>query len=188
MMMLLSVVRLIGGRDWIPRQVRIQTGDSEAFNQHPSWVDSQISFDADETGFSFPSSWLKKKIHKPAETILSDREYQSNPPATLNESLRIVLTAYMNVGGVPTIGNMAQALSMSERSLKRKLAEEGTTYSKIVEDVRMNTAKRLLETTDSSTQEIAYILGYSGANNFIRAFQRTAGCAPGAWRKGEAPS
>lgn len=84
-----------------------------------------------------------------------------------------------------TAEEAARAAGMSERTLERRLAERGTSYSEIVEEVLRERAARLLRETDLSVEEIADRLGYSDAANFTRAFRRWTGKPPGAWRSGE---
>lgn len=86
-------------------------------------------------------------------------------------------------GGVPSIEEMARQLHVSERTLKRRLAAEGTTYSELVEAERRERAFLLLRSADLSIAEIADRLGYSDAANFTRAFRRWTGQSPRAFQK-----
>lgn len=86
-------------------------------------------------------------------------------------------------GGVPSIDEMARRLHVSERTLKRRLAAEGTTYSDLVEEERRERAFLLLRSADLSIAEIADRLGYSDAANFTRAFRRWTGQSPRAFQK-----
>jgi AraC-like DNA-binding protein len=86
-------------------------------------------------------------------------------------------------GGVPSIEEMARRLHVSERTLKRRLAAEGTTYSELVEEERRERAFLLLRSAELSIAEIADRLGYSDAANFTRAFRRWTGQSPRAFQK-----
>jgi AraC-like DNA-binding protein len=185
MMMLLSVVRLVAGR-WYPDEVQIQTGACEAFSTHPGWENCRVTFDAGATGFAFPSTWLDRPLPDPPAKNLDTHSqdiYSSNPPTTLSRSLEIILGAYINIGGMPSLDRLAASLNMSERTLKRRLHDEGTTYSRLSERIRIEAAHSLLKDCNRSVKEVAYMLGYSGANNFIRAYKRETGSTPGACRK-----
>ena len=87
-------------------------------------------------------------------------------------------------GGFRTIAEVAKALHLSTRTLKRRLAEEGTTFSALLEQVRRDRALVLLR-DELGLDEIAARLGYSDAANFSRAFRRWTGTSPGTWRAGE---
>lgn len=84
-------------------------------------------------------------------------------------------------GGFLTIEEVAKALHLSTRTLKRRLAEEGTTFRALLEQARRERAMVLLR-EDLGLDEIAARLGYSDAANFSRAFRRWTGTTPGAWR------
>src|SRR5215472_7466748 len=74
---------------------------------------------------------------------------------------------------------VAQQLGMSERSFKRHLAQEGTTYGQILDRVRNRLALRYLEDRRMSVQQIAWLLGYSEIGAFNHAFKRWTGTSPG---------
>ena len=82
-----------------------------------------------------------------------------------------------------SIENVAYRLHMSDRTLKRQLATEGTSFSTIVDEVRYRHATSLLSRTDYTLEQIADELGYSDVANFSRAFKRWSGRSPSNWRK-----
>jgi AraC-like DNA-binding protein len=83
---------------------------------------------------------------------------------------------------LPAVGELARELHMSERTLKRKLAEHGTTYSAIRDDLRRQRALLLLDNRELSIGEIAGRLGYSELPNFTRAFRKWTGMTPASYR------
>lgn len=85
--------------------------------------------------------------------------------------------------GFPNMEQVAERLHMSDRTLKRQLAAEGTTFSAILEEVRHRQAVGLLSRTDLSLERISERLGYSDVANFNRAFRRWTGKTPGRWRR-----
>lgn len=85
--------------------------------------------------------------------------------------------------GVRSIDEVARALSLSTRTLKRRLAVEGTTFSEIVERERHARAMDLLRRRQLSLEEIARRLNYSNLANFARAFRRWTGQTPGQYRR-----
>ncbi len=82
-----------------------------------------------------------------------------------------------------SIENVADRLHMSDRTLKRQLAAEGTSFSTLVDEVRYRHATSLLSRTDYTLEQIADELGYSDVANFSRAFKRWSGRSPSSWRK-----
>ncbi|SVD87682.1 uncharacterized protein METZ01_LOCUS440536, partial [marine metagenome] len=77
-----------------------------------------------------------------------------------------------------SLGEVAKCLNLSSRSLRRKLQEEGTSFSRVVDDVSAAIAKHQLTFARTSIQEIAYNLGFSQPSSFHRAFKRWTGMTP----------
>ncbi len=86
--------------------------------------------------------------------------------------------------GDPGEAAVAQALNFSSRSLQRKLAEEGSSYSRLLADTRRELARSYLVDPRSSVSEIAYLLGFSDMSSFTRAFRRWEGVSPSEYREG----
>jgi AraC-like DNA-binding protein len=95
---------------------------------------------------------------------------------------RVAALALRAGGGVRTLDEVAAQLQMSSRTLKRRLAESGTTYSALLDGERERRALALLETTSLTIDEIAERLGYHDVANFGRAFRRWTGRTPAATR------
>lgn len=85
-------------------------------------------------------------------------------------------------GRLPGIDQIAERLSMSSRTLKRRLQEAGTTYQKIKDDEQCRKAMSLLESTQDTIERIAEQLGYSDASNFTKAFKTWADLSPNEFR------
>lgn len=79
-----------------------------------------------------------------------------------------------------SIGTAARQLGVSERSLRRRLAAEGTSFREIRHEVRAYQARRMLRERRMSIQETAHAMGFSDASAFHRAFKRWTGSTPGA--------
>lgn len=82
--------------------------------------------------------------------------------------------------GLPAV---ASALHMSPRSLQRKLAAEGVSFSQLLDTVRRAAAERYLAATRLGLAEIAFRLGFEEPNSFFRAFKRWTGTSPEEWRR-----
>jgi AraC-like DNA-binding protein len=83
----------------------------------------------------------------------------------------------------PSLPEVARMMDVSPRSLQRLLCEQGTTFSRIVESSRRQSAFQLLVRDDLSVSEVAERLGYSDPSNFGRAFRKWTGQSPNQWRK-----
>jgi AraC-like DNA-binding protein len=86
-------------------------------------------------------------------------------------------------GGQPRLSDVAQATSMSTRSLQRRLGEEGVSFTAVVSQVRLSLAAGHLAEKKLAISEIAFLLGYSSLSAFHRAFKRAHGCTPAAYRQ-----
>ena len=85
--------------------------------------------------------------------------------------------------GEPAAETIAKSLCLSTRSLQRKLADEGTTYTKLLREVRYELAEKYIADDTYAITEISYLLGFSDTSVFSRAFKRWSGHPPGYFRK-----
>ena len=69
-------------------------------------------------------------------------------------------------------------MGLSARSLQRHLAQQGTSFSKLIERTRRQHALELLVQDDLNISEIAQALGYKDPSNFCRAFHKWTGQSP----------
>jgi AraC-like DNA-binding protein len=77
---------------------------------------------------------------------------------------------------------VAQKVHMSPATLRRRLAEEGSTLTDIVTDVRRELALRHLVNKDLAVSEVAFLLGFSNVSALSRAFKRWTGQSPADYR------
>ncbi|MFM2371621.1 MAG: hypothetical protein RIS85_1343, partial [Pseudomonadota bacterium] len=78
---------------------------------------------------------------------------------------------------------IAREIGMSSRTMRRKLAEEGSSFQQVLDECRMRQAVFEFRTRpDLSIAQIALRLGYAEHSNFTRAFHRWSGMSPHAWR------
>ncbi len=75
----------------------------------------------------------------------------------------------------PDIQSVALHLKLTERTLRRRLAEEGCGYRQIVDESRRQKAKHLLSRTQLTIEQISEMLGYADTASFRHAFRRWTG-------------
>lgn len=85
--------------------------------------------------------------------------------------------------GPLTLKQMAQRLHLSERSLQRRLDDEGTRFADLVDEVRRELALRYIADDRLALGEVAYLLGFAEPSPFHRAFKRWTGTTPAAARR-----
>ena len=84
--------------------------------------------------------------------------------------------------GQATLALTAEAMGFSARTLQRRLAEQGLSYSHLVDEARFIKARDLILHQDK-IMDVAAELGYSDAGSFTRAFERWTGMSPMQYRK-----
>lgn len=84
---------------------------------------------------------------------------------------------------LPNMAQMARALHMSERSLRRQLELDGTGWRRLVDEVLQAMACDLLHTSPLSVQQVAEQLGYAEPSSFSHAFKRWTGVSPEQYRR-----
>ena len=84
--------------------------------------------------------------------------------------------------GRVTLARTSDLMGVSERTLQRRLAELGLTFSRMVDDVRLAQAHKLIRQQKKLT-EIAKELGYADPGSFTRAFERWMGITPKQYQK-----
>lgn len=97
---------------------------------------------------------------------------------------RIYQTLIENPRMFPDIDAVASGMGMSSRTLRRKLDAEGTSYRRILSEVRKHLALKYLRETPMTNEEIADRLGYSDAANFRKAFKQWTQQQPSGFRRG----
>lgn len=80
------------------------------------------------------------------------------------------------------IQSVAGELGMSDRSLQRRLAEEGTSFKRLLTEARHEQALAYLLDPSLEIKAIAFLLGYEDQNSFYRAFRTWEGDTPARWR------
>lgn len=84
---------------------------------------------------------------------------------------------------IPDISAAARDLGMSERSLRRRLVADGTSYRDVVRSALEDSAARLLRDPSRTIKDTAAALGFADAATFHRAFKRWTGLTPGEYRR-----
>ena len=84
----------------------------------------------------------------------------------------------------PTLRQIAVDLAISERSLQRRLRGGGTSFARLLENLRREVAIELLGDRRLAVSELAFLLGYSEPSAFNRAFRRWTGSSPSRYRAG----
>lgn len=99
---------------------------------------------------------------------------------TARAAVEARMLANLHVGTL-SMDSIARDLGMSRQTLYRRLKEEGVTFAEVHDDLRRRMAFDYLSARKVSVGETAYLLGFSEASAFVRAFKRWTGASPTAW-------
>lgn len=90
----------------------------------------------------------------------------------------------INIGPpLPKRPNVAKALGVSERTLSRRLKEQGESFESLLDDVRRELAFQMVSDRHQALADVAQTLGFAEPSTFYRAFRRWTGMAPARWRR-----
>jgi AraC-like DNA-binding protein len=121
---------------------------------------------------------LHAVIRKLAEAALAEL------PRTQSLTDRVrELAAQQLPNGVPTAALVARRLSLSQRTLTRKLAQEGTSFSQLFDELRKQLGLRYVASRQIPLAEVAFLLGFSDVTTFHRSFKRWTGRTPLEYRR-----
>ncbi|MCD6061846.1 MAG: AraC family transcriptional regulator [Moraxellaceae bacterium] len=101
---------------------------------------------------------------------------------SLSDQVRSLLRA-MLADSSPRKEFVAEQMGMNVRTLHRKLADEETSYQLILDDLRAELARKYLQQSALSVEEIARRLGFTESRSFIRYFKGYTGTTPGEFRQ-----
>ncbi|HEX4190862.1 MAG TPA: AraC family transcriptional regulator ligand-binding domain-containing protein [Marmoricola sp.] len=141
------------------------------------------SFDVAAGSLRFPASYLYAELPHAspaglalAEELCADLAMQRRDAGVLVQQVRILLAQRLAFD--PSAAGVARGLALGERTLRRRLAEDGTSYQELLDEVRVWMAAKLLDTGSLSVTEVAHRLGYAEAASFIHAHRRWHGRTP----------
>ena len=140
-----------------------------------------IELDAASIDLPIPKADLRlsKLVERHAEALL---EARVDPTLSTADRVRRVLGGTLGEGDA-SLTAVATKLKMGERTLQRKLADEGLSFDALLDDMRKDLALRYLADPKLAIAEVAYLLGYSEPSPFHRAFRRWTGKTPSEARR-----
>ena len=110
------------------------------------------------------------------------RLLRASTPATWSDKVRRSLLETLLRGTRPTVDATARELAFSARQLQLHLKSEETSYTEILDGLRLELAKGYLQRDDLSLCEVTFLLGYAEQSSFNHAFKRWTGRSPTEYR------
>lgn len=118
------------------------------------------------------------QTHSPSAHVEALRLCEARMPKAGDEAARLRAWLRKQLGAAPKIAAAAAALGCSERTLRRRLDEAGTSFRAIHDDLRAERAQALLRDSRLDIAEIGRRLGFSEDREFRRAYKRWTGESP----------
>ena len=160
--------------------------DAEAYTAHFGCpVDfgngSEVRFSIDNTALQLRFPTADPTAHAMYKS-LCDQQLVAQRSST--EALSGKVLAHLDLFSehFPASAEVAAAFDIAERTFRRRLSEEQTSYRELLYQVRYRKAQQLLRESTQSIEAIALQLGYAESASFIHAFQRWDGHTPAAFR------
>ncbi|MFO1394230.1 MAG: AraC family transcriptional regulator [Steroidobacteraceae bacterium] len=187
----LGLMRQMCGPLWAPLEVRLMRARPADTAPYRRTLGERVRYGADRNAVMFPARWLAHRLEGAEPDLreyLADRvaEMRGDPPTRFTSRVRTVMRARL-LSGDCTTARVAAALAVSTRTLHRRLAEHGATFEAMLDALRYDIARQMLENSSASLGEISTALGYANGSAFTRAFKRWSGRAPREWRAASRP-
>jgi AraC-like DNA-binding protein len=122
---------------------------------------------------SLPSRYVFGILSERAEALLMELEGSKSTRANVERALMPILHM-----GEARMDGVARKLGTSRQTLSRRLKAEGTTFEKVLDELRHRMALNYLSGKKVSVNETAYLVGFSEPAAFSRAFKRWTGTSP----------
>ena len=190
MFAVIRICRALTGQNLVPQHFSIAHHRSGATSEMARFVGTKVEFGAETDEFALNAdarelplihsdTYLNDLLLKNCEAALADRRADLSPLRTKVEN---AISSMLPHGRVP-VKDVARSLGMSERTLTRKLSDEGLKFTEILQHLRRDLAVRYLDDRKLHVSKIAWLLGFQEVSAFTHAFKRWTGKTPSEMRK-----
>jgi AraC-like DNA-binding protein len=167
------------GDDFVPTKVTFRHGRIGAPASYHEVFGRVPDFDAERNSIHLPLLSLRQRIPDRDPTALALAENyltRIGPEPNMADHVREITRRLLFVNQADLI-QVARAMSLHPRAVQRQLAGEGTSFEKILDDIRKNMAMEL-SATGIQVSQIARTLGYAEQSSYTRACRRWFGVSP----------
>ncbi|MDR2308556.1 MAG: AraC family transcriptional regulator [Paucimonas sp.] len=189
----LALSSWLSGRPIQLRRVLFQGAQPKNVEPYRATFHAPLVFGAPHDGLVFERADVEAPLPTANEAmaVLHDRfagEYLARFSETrVTHRVRQVLCRVLPQGE-PKRETVAQVLHLSQRTLQRRLQDEGTSFQALLDDTRRELAEQYLAQSGTTLLETAYLLGFADPSNFYRAFRRWFDTTPSEYRARRAVS
>lgn len=180
------VLRLLAGDDFLPSVVQLRHEPLTDRADYVSYFGSPVEFSAPIYGIRFPAAMLVRPLKSDSAVHAVVQDYlntivvptESTTAGEVEKLIRRMLPT-----GALDLDLVAAQLAQHRRTLQRQLAAQGTTFGRLVDDVRRDEAERYLRDTDMPFGQLAGVLGLSEQSALSRACRRWFDATPSEVRR-----
>ena len=182
------LIELLLGKPFKPSRLAFNYQSSMPLKQYEDAFNCDVKMDQQYCDYRFDVRFLDEKLAAADTNVARSCEEACRKlliQMDIEDDLvsRICHILLSTPGEFPNLGMVAESLSVGTRTLRRRLKELGTSYQKVLDDVKKELAIEYLQTTSLSVQEISDLLGYSEVTNFRRAFVKWVKLSPYQYRR-----
>ncbi|WP_377289354.1 AraC family transcriptional regulator [Rhizobium sp. SG2393] len=189
--MFCNVFRSAAGTHWAPEAVHVEHGASENVGDIERAFGAPVLFNQPTNALVFRGEAAEGVMpHADPRLLqllcanLTGLGLRNTPPSLID---RIRTTIRDNLAVRPVdLPMVSEVLSIPAWTLRRRLSEENTSFSDLVDQVRRDMAEDYLVNTDLQIGQLSERLGYAEISAFTRAFKRWHDVSPAQYRKGRA--
>jgi AraC-like DNA-binding protein len=188
-----TMSRVFGAGRSDPLEARFSYSPPPYADEYERILRLPVRFDAGEDGVLFPISMMDSlnpsadaALTQLLERYAADQLARIPTSARFSQRVRACILSMLPLGGL-TADTVAAQFSMSDRTLRRHLQEEATSYQEILDDVRAELARRYLTKEKRRIDEVALLLGFSDPSAFTKAFRRWTGQTPADFARAHSP-
>lgn len=178
--------RFLGDR-WKPRSICFTHPPPSSPTRHTSIFGMHVLFNQEFDGIVCRSADLAAPLADYDPQLASEVKQHldaqlAGATAAFPEVVRRLILARLGAGAC-TAENIAEQLTISRRTLHRRLLQHGHRFSDIQHQARLDQAAQLVSTGARPLAELAMMLGFGSASSFARWFGSCFGCTVSSWRK-----
>jgi AraC-like DNA-binding protein len=181
-----NIMRTLCGPTWAPSELRFAHGEPADTGPFLRFFNCPLSFDAGQNVLVFHASWLNHQLPTDDPTLRTLLQKQIDAlEAEHGDDMRAQVCSVLRTALLTrqaTADQIAALFSMQSRTLARRLEACGTRFQVLVDEVRFEIARQLLEQSAKDVRSIGEMLGYSDPSALTRAFRRWSGTTPALWR------
>jgi AraC-like DNA-binding protein len=188
---ILTQARVLAGRALTPLAVSFQHPPQASAADYHEFFGCAVQFSAPATLLSFARADLQIPLPQADAELcrvhceLADRQLDKLPQVGYVSTFALQWLS-TQASGATRLGELAQSLGISVRSLQRQLQQEGQSWTAVVDAARRDALIALLQ-QNLPLEQVAQRLGYHDASSLSRAARRWLGKTPGQWRADNAP-